>query len=104
MMIHDCRKRVNTFYGQNVLMTAMPPELGRRSLSGRGQRSIQQPATPRTYENKRLACGILSGKVARGLERIAMNQEERDWLEWFKRAQDGVVGSDSRQVGSDYSR
>ena len=42
----------------------MPPELGRRSLSGRGQCSIQQPATPRTYENKRLACGILSGKVA----------------------------------------
>jgi hypothetical protein len=25
------------------------------------------------------------------MERIAMNQEERDWLEWLKRAQDGVV-------------
>src|SRR5229473_878369 len=26
-----------------------------------------------------------------GMERIAMSQEERDWLEWLKRAQDGVV-------------
>src|ERR1035437_2684818 len=25
------------------------------------------------------------------MERIAMNQEERDWLEWLKRVQDGVV-------------
>ena len=25
------------------------------------------------------------------MERIAMNQEERDWLEWLKRAQDGVI-------------
>jgi hypothetical protein len=25
------------------------------------------------------------------VERIAMNQEERDWLEWLKRVQDGVV-------------
>jgi hypothetical protein len=25
------------------------------------------------------------------MERIAMNQEERDWLEWLKRARDGVV-------------
>jgi hypothetical protein len=25
------------------------------------------------------------------MERIAMNQEERDWLAWLKRAQDGVV-------------
>src|ERR1039457_7065267 len=25
------------------------------------------------------------------MERIAMNQEERDWLEWLKRGQDGVV-------------
>jgi hypothetical protein len=25
------------------------------------------------------------------MERIAMSQEERDWLEWLKRAQDGVV-------------
>src|SRR3979490_548950 len=25
------------------------------------------------------------------MERIAMNQEERDWLDWLKRAQDGVV-------------
>src|ERR1035437_928130 len=24
------------------------------------------------------------------MERIAMNQEERDWLEWLKRGQDGV--------------
>src|ERR1039458_3910183 len=24
------------------------------------------------------------------MERIAMNQEERDWLEWLKRVQDGV--------------
>ena len=26
-----------------------------------------------------------------GMERIAMSQEERDWLEWLKRAQDVVV-------------
>src|ERR1700704_6501919 len=25
------------------------------------------------------------------MERIAMNQEERDWLEWLKRAEEGVV-------------
>ena len=25
------------------------------------------------------------------MERIAMSQEERDWLEWLKRAQDGVI-------------
>src|SRR5260370_33725590 len=25
------------------------------------------------------------------MERIAMSQEERDWLEWLKRAEDGVV-------------
>ena len=25
------------------------------------------------------------------MERIAMNQEERDWLEWLKRAQDGLI-------------
>jgi predicted DNA-binding protein (UPF0251 family) len=25
------------------------------------------------------------------MERIAMSQEERDWLEWLKRVQDGVV-------------
>src|ERR1035437_4141201 len=25
------------------------------------------------------------------MERIEMNQEERDWLEWLKRVQDGVV-------------
>src|ERR1035437_10105772 len=25
------------------------------------------------------------------MERIAMNREERDWLEWLKRVQDGVV-------------
>ncbi len=25
------------------------------------------------------------------MERIAMSQEERDWLEWLKRARDGVV-------------
>jgi transposase len=25
------------------------------------------------------------------MERIAMNQEERDWLEWLRRAEDGVV-------------
>jgi prolyl-tRNA editing enzyme YbaK/EbsC (Cys-tRNA(Pro) deacylase) len=25
------------------------------------------------------------------VERIAMNQEERDWLDWLKRVQDGVV-------------
>jgi hypothetical protein len=25
------------------------------------------------------------------MERMAMNQEERDWLEWLKRAQDGVM-------------
>src|SRR5215831_2509500 len=25
------------------------------------------------------------------MERIAMSQQERDWLEWLKRAQDGVV-------------
>src|SRR5215208_7683102 len=25
------------------------------------------------------------------MDRIAMNQEERDWLEWLKRVQDGVV-------------
>jgi hypothetical protein len=31
------------------------------------------------------------------MERIAMNQEERDWLEWLKRVQDGVVTQ--RQAG-----
>ncbi|MBZ5625656.1 MAG: hypothetical protein LAQ69_44230 [Acidobacteriia bacterium] len=25
------------------------------------------------------------------MERIAMNQEERDWLEWLKRVQDGLM-------------
>jgi hypothetical protein len=25
------------------------------------------------------------------MERIATSQEERDWLEWLKRARDGVV-------------
>jgi hypothetical protein len=25
------------------------------------------------------------------MERIAMNQEERDWLDWLKRARDGHV-------------
>ena len=25
------------------------------------------------------------------MERIAMSQEERDWLEWLKRAQDGLI-------------
>ena len=25
------------------------------------------------------------------MERIEMNQEERDWLDWLKRAKDGVV-------------
>jgi predicted DNA-binding protein (UPF0251 family) len=25
------------------------------------------------------------------MERIAMNQEERDWLDWLKRARDGQV-------------
>jgi hypothetical protein len=25
------------------------------------------------------------------MERIAMSQQERDWLEWLKRARDGVV-------------
>src|SRR6266700_514505 len=25
------------------------------------------------------------------MERIAMSQEERDWLEWLKRAEDGVI-------------
>jgi predicted DNA-binding protein (UPF0251 family) len=25
------------------------------------------------------------------MERIAMSQEERDWLEWLKRVKDGVV-------------
>src|ERR1700692_1188926 len=25
------------------------------------------------------------------MERIAMSQEERDWLEWLKRVQDGVI-------------
>src|SRR5438552_2575003 len=25
------------------------------------------------------------------MERIAMSQQERDWLEWLKRAQDGVI-------------
>jgi hypothetical protein len=25
------------------------------------------------------------------MERIAMNQEERDWLDWLKRAKDGTV-------------
>src|SRR4051794_19737425 len=25
------------------------------------------------------------------MERIAMTQEERDWLEWLKRARDGVI-------------
>src|SRR6266446_113926 len=30
---------------------------------------------------------VKTGRV----KRIAMNQEERDWLEWLKRAKDGVV-------------
>jgi hypothetical protein len=42
----------------------MPKEIGRRGLSGGGQRSPQQPATHPAYENKELACGISSGKVA----------------------------------------
>jgi hypothetical protein len=32
------------------------------------------------------------------MERIAMSQEERDWLEWLKRARDGVVTQ--RQAGA----
>ena len=33
---------------------------------------------------------LLTAKAGR-MERIAMSQEERDWLEWLKRAQDGVI-------------
>jgi hypothetical protein len=54
-MIHHFSKRVNTFFEQNVLMTAMSPDFGLRNFSGRGQRSTQQPAAHHASENNRLA-------------------------------------------------
>jgi hypothetical protein len=57
-------RRTPTFFEQNVLMTAMSQELGRRGHAGRGQRSTQQPVRHRIYENKGLAYRILSGKAA----------------------------------------
>jgi DNA-binding transcriptional regulator PaaX len=33
------------------------------------------------------------------MERIAMSQEERDWLEWLKRARDGMVTHRSAAEG-----
>src|SRR5471030_1061120 len=47
------------------LMDAMSPDFDRRGLSGMGERSTQHAATHCAYGNKGLACGILSGKVAR---------------------------------------
>jgi hypothetical protein len=47
-MIQNRTKQVNTFYKQNVLMTPMSP-VPRKAA----ERSIQQAATHRAYENKK---------------------------------------------------
>ena len=37
------------------------------------------------------------------MERIAMNQEERDWLEWLKRVKDGAVTQQQAAAKMDVS-
>jgi len=56
-------------------MDAMSPDFDRRGLSGMGERSTQHAATHCAYGNKGLACGILSGKVARPAVSLAFQQQ-----------------------------
>jgi hypothetical protein len=71
-------------FQKNVL--ALPGPAGRLTSGHPGRRSIHRQGTHRSYENKELGCGILSGKVAtffRGLrpEKMAPTEPQKSEAE-----------------------